>query len=180
MEVQDEGLQSEMQKAIEKAKESERADNFKAAQQLVASPEDEDLITRNNQNLDEDDPTVHQAFRAATRNTEPSVTLICLHRFGKGVTLDPEGASPLDISHKPGKEVVKQLLRQSRSVQKREVVDYFTNHKSELSWKGWKEVAALKFAYPVIFENGKYHLANTKYALVLDRCTGLTIQKEEE
>jgi CRISPR-associated endonuclease/helicase Cas3 len=177
---QDEALRSALEVAVEKEEQGARSEFYKAKQQLIASPEDDDLLSNNNRNLDEDDPTVHHAFRAATRNSEPSVTLVCLHRVGNEIFLDPEGEAPLDASHKPEKEVVRKLLRQSVGVQKRVVVDYFTNNTPEFSWKGWKEVAALKYAFPIVFENGRCPLAGTKYVLVLDRHTGLTIQKEEQ
>jgi CRISPR-associated endonuclease/helicase Cas3 len=180
IESQDEALQSALEAAVEKEEQGARSEVYKAKQQLIASPEYDDLLSNNNRNLDEDDPTVHHAFRAATRNSEPSVTLICLHRIGDEISLDPDGTSLLDISHKPEKDVVRSLLRQSVGVQKRVVVDYFTNHTPELSWKGWKEVAALKYAFPIVFEHGRYPLVGKKYILVLDRHTGLTIQKEEQ
>jgi len=179
VEIQEEALRSALEAAVEKERQSTRSDVFKAKQQLIACPEEEDLLSNNNKNLDEDDPTVHHAFRAATRNAEPSVTLICLHRVGDGISLDPE-ASPLDTSCKPEKDVVRQLLRQSINVQNRRAVDFFINHNPELSWKDWKEVAALKYAFPIVFEHGRYPLTGTKYALILDRQTGLTIQKEEQ
>jgi CRISPR-associated endonuclease/helicase Cas3 len=178
-EIQEEALRSALEVAVEKEKQSARSEVFKAKQQLIASPEKEDLLSNNNKNLDEDDPTVHHAFRAATRSADPSVTLICLHRVGDGISLDPE-ASPLDTSRKPEKDVVRQLLRQSISVQNRRAVDFFINHNTEFSWKDWKEVAALKYAFPIVFENGRYPLTGTNYALILDRQTGLTIQKEEQ
>jgi CRISPR-associated endonuclease/helicase Cas3 len=180
VEVQDETLRSVLEAAVEKEEQSTRSDIHKAKQQLIASPEEEDLLSKNNKNLDEDDPSIHHAFRAATRNAEPSVTLICLHRVAEGISLGPEDASLLEPSHKPEKDVVRQLLRQSVNVQKRVVVDYFVNHNPEPSWKDWKEVAALKYVFPIVFENGRYPLAGTKYALILDRHTGLTIQKEEQ
>jgi hypothetical protein len=180
VEFQDETLRSLLEAAVEKEEQSTRSDIHKAKQQLIASPEEEDLLSKNNKNLDEDDPSIHHAFRAATRNAEPSVTLICLHRVAEGISLGPEDASLLEPSHKPEKDVVRQLLRQSVNVQKRVVVDYFVNHNPEPSWKDWKEVAALKYVFPIVFENGRYPLAGTKYALILDRHTGLTIQKEEQ
>jgi CRISPR-associated endonuclease/helicase Cas3 len=180
VESQDEALRSALEAAIEKEEQSARSEIYKAKQQLIASPEEDDLLSNNNRNLDEDDPTVHHAFRAATRNADPSVTLICLHRVGEGISLDPKGANLLDTSRKPEKDTIRQLLGQSISVQKRAVVDYFTERNPELSWKGWKEVAALKYAFPIVFENGRCSLVGTKYTLILDRHTGLTIEKEEQ
>jgi len=65
-------------------------------------------------------------------------------------------------------------------VQNRTVLDAFAYKDPGLTWKHWKEVAALKYAMPVIFENGRCKLEGKKYALILDRQTGLTILKEEQ
>ena len=113
-----------------------------------------------------------------TRDADPSISLICLHRVNGVLYLNPEGdGTPLDISAKPDKELIKLLLRQSISVQNRKVIDYFTENKPEFTWK---ETAALKYAIPVIFEEGRFTLKDKKYFMILDRTTGLTIQKEEQ
>lgn len=180
IEISDKALQKEIEKAIEKAEQKEKADIFHAVQQLIYAPGDDGLLTQRNSNLDEDDPTIHKAFRAATRNADPSISLICLHRVNGGLYLDPEGGvTQLDTSAKPDKELVKQLLRRSISVQNRTVIDYFTDNKPEFTWK---ETAALKYSTPVIFENGRFTFTfkDKKYVLMLDRQTGLTIQKEEQ
>src|SRR5690606_32732903 len=179
IEISDKALQKEMEEAIEKAEGKERVDIFKAVQQLIGSPND-DLLSQRNSNLDEDDPTIHKAFRVATRSADPSISLICLHRANGALYLDPEGGTtPLDITAKPDKELVKQLLRQSISVQNRKVMDYFSENKPEFTWK---ETAALKYATPVVFEDGRFSftLKDKKYVMVLDRNTGLTIQKEDQ
>jgi CRISPR-associated endonuclease/helicase Cas3 len=178
IEINDKALQKEMEEAIEKAEGKERADVFKAVQQLICAPDDDSLLTQRNSNLDEDDLTIHKAFRAMTRDADPSISLICLHRVNGVLYLNPEGdGTPLDISAKPDKELIKLLLRQSISVQNRKVIDYFTENKPEFTWK---ETAALKYAIPVIFEEGRFTLKDKKYFMILDRTTGLTIQKEEQ
>jgi len=176
VEIRDEALRKEMEAAIEKAKENERTEIFNAISCLIYAPSNEDLITQRNNQLEEDDPTVHHAFRAMTRSADPGVSLICLHRVNGVVCLDPEGATPLDLSAKPDKELTKKLLRQNVNVQNRMVVNFFMG-KSETTWK---DVAALKYAIPVIFENGRFMLDGKKHALNLDRYTGLTLQKEEQ
>ncbi|MCC7119614.1 MAG: CRISPR-associated helicase Cas3' [Anaerolineales bacterium] len=177
IEISDEALQKEMEEAIEKAKNKERANISDAIKQLIYPPKDKGLLNQGNNNLEEDNSTIHKTFRAMTRNAEPSISLICLHRVNGAVYLDPEGSTPVDLSAKPDKELVKQLLRQSISVQNRMVIDYFIENKPETAWK---ETAALKYAIPVIFENGRFTLEGKKYVLILDRQTGLTVQKEEQ
>lgn len=181
VEARDEALQKQLADAAEKMEQHERTDVYNATLQLIYPPDSDSLLSQRNNNLDEDDPTIHKAFRAMTRSADPSVTLICLHRVNGALHLDPEdGANPLETSAKPDKEMVRELLRRSVSVQNRTVVNHYTSREPELAWKGWKEVAALKYAIPIVFEEGRCKLENTKYALVLDRLTGLTIQKEEQ
>jgi len=179
-EINDEALQKEMEDAIEKAEKKERKAIYEAAKQLITTPSDEDLLLQRNNNLDEDDPTVNAAFRAMTRLTQPSISLICLHRVNGNLYLDPANTThPLDTTIKPDKDVIKELLKHSVNLQHRTIVDYFSNKKPEIDWK---EVAALKYSKPIIFEDGKCTLEveGTKYTLVLDRQTGLEIQKEDQ
>ena len=169
-----------MEEAIEKSEKKERKAVFEAAKQLIAAPDDGDLLNQRNNNLDEEDPTVNVTFRAMTRLAEPSISLICLHRVNNNIYLDPENAKELlDTTIKPDTDLVKKLLGQSVSVQHRTVVQHFSENEPELRWKEWKEVAALKYSVPIVFENGRCKLTGTKYTLVLDRKTGLKIEKED-
>lgn len=179
VEITDDALRNELEEAIEKAAQNERTEIFNAAQRLIEEPQKEDLLSQRNDQLDEDDPTVHHAFRAMTRSADPGVSLICLHRVNGAICLDPEGKTPVDLSSKPDKELTKGLLRQSVNVQNRMVVRYFSKDENKPK-AAWKEVAALKYAIPVVFENGRFPLEGTKYALILDRKLGLTLQKEEQ
>jgi len=178
-EISDEALQKEMEEAIEKAEKKERKAIYEAAKQLITTPDDEDLLNQRNNNLNEDDPTVNVAFRAMTRLAEPSISLICLHRVNGNLYFDPSNAKePMDITVKPDKDLVKELLKHSVNLQNYAVVKYFIETEPEINWKHWKEVAALKYVTPIVFEDGKCKLEGTKYTLVLDRQTGLEIQKE--
>jgi CRISPR-associated endonuclease/helicase Cas3 len=180
-EINDEVLQKEMEEAIEKAEQEERKAISKAERQLIGKPTEPALLKQENSNLDEEDPTVHAAFRAMTRDAEPSISLICLHRVGEKLYLDPANTeTPLDTTAKPDKDLVKELLRRSVSLQHYAVVDHFKDDSHGAKWKEWKEVAALKYSVPIVFENGRCKLEEIKYTLVLDRQTGITIQKEDQ
>lgn len=179
--IGDDALQKEMEEAIEKAERKERKAIYEAALQLIALPNDEDLLYQRNNNLNEDEPTVNTAFRAMTRLAEPSVSLICLHRVNGKLFLDPNGeTTSLDNAARPEKELVKELLKHSVNLQHYAVVKHFNEKESNVTWKGWKEVAALKYTTPIAFEDGKCKLDGTKYTLIVDRQTGLVIQKEDQ
>lgn len=180
-EISDEALQKEMEDAIEKAEQEERRAISHAARQLIDKPAEPALLKQQNNNLNEEDPTVNAALRAMTRDAEPSISLICLHRVGENLYLDPANTKePLDTAVKPDKDLIKELLKHSVNLQHRKVVDYFRDSSHGTKWKEWKEVAALKYSVPIVFENGKCKLEGTKYTLVLDRQTGLEIQKEDQ
>jgi hypothetical protein len=172
-------LEMEIGKAIEKAAKEERDAIYKAVNQLIGLPSDKNLMSERNNNLDEDDPTLNRAFRAMTRDTEPSVSLICLHKVGENLYLDPQDVSvPVSFVVKPDRELTRKLLRCSINVQNAAVVRHFSEHEPEVKWKGWQDVAALKYTIPIVFENGACTLNGTGYTLILDRRLGLTIQKE--
>jgi CRISPR-associated endonuclease/helicase Cas3 len=181
LEINDEILRKELEDAIEKAEQEERKAISKAERQLIAKPTEPALLKQENSNLDEEDPTLNAAFRAMTRDTEPSISLICLHRVGENLYLDPANTKyPLDTAEKPDKDLIKELLKRSVNLQHYIVVDHFRDGSHGTKWKGWNEVAALKYSVPIVFENGRCKLEGTKYTLVLDRQTGLTIQKEDQ
>lgn len=177
--IKDEALQKKLEEAIEIAAAHERNEIYQARTRLVCQPENDNLLNQRNNQLEEDDPTVHRAFRAMTRSADPGILLICLHRVNGAVCLDPEGIIPIDLSVKPDKDLTIKLLRQSVNAQNRAVMEYFSKDKSKPD-TAWKEVAALKYAIPVVFENGRFLLDGSKYTLVLDRKLGLTLQKEEQ
>lgn len=92
----------------------DRAAEFKAAVGLVSQPSDSDLLKEAIVGL-EDDPGVHQAFQARTRDIDPGVALICLHRNDDRVTLDPAKDSPggSDVGRAPDAGTVRELLRRT-------------------------------------------------------------------
>ncbi len=179
--ISDGALQKEMEEAIEKAEKKERKAIYEAALQLITTPNDEDLLYQKNNNLNEDDQTVNAAFRAMTRLAEPSVSLICLHSVNGKLLLEPgDETKPLNSTVKPDRELAKEMLKHSVSLQHYAVVKHFSEKESNVTWKGWKEVAALKYTIPIVFEDGKCKLEGTKYTLILDRQTGLVTQKEDQ
>ncbi len=181
LEIGDEVLRKEMEEAIGRAEREERRAINEAKLRLISTPDDEDLIANRNLGLEEEDTNVHEAFRAMTRLAEPGISVICLHRVNGNLYLDPNDLkTPLNTEIKPDKDKVKQLLKHSVNIQHRAVVKYFGEKKPEIHWKHWREVAALKYSTPLVFENGKCKLEGSKYTLVLSRETGLEIQKEDQ
>jgi CRISPR-associated endonuclease/helicase Cas3 len=162
----------------EARKERER-EVAQAKVRMVAYPDDEDLINDANQDLEEGNPIIHQAFRALTRLAEPGVALVCLHRTVHGLTLEPDGTGKLiDLEVPPTHPVANEIQHRVVNVQHQGVVQYFL---SQPPPSAWRKVAALKYHYPAIFdEQGCCHLDGTSLTLVLSRETGLEIRKEAQ
>jgi len=164
--------------AEEKARKGINQEIFEAKTRLIPDPDDEDLLTGCSEGLDEDDPKVHEAFRALTRLAEPNVSLVCLHQTTNGLALEADGTgAPINLNNKPNRAQVRDLLRRVLSVQRRDVLKYFISRGCHPT--SWKEVAALRYHYLCIFdEHGLYPLEGTSLTLSLNRETGLEILKE--
>ncbi len=175
------GIELELEQAIRQADEKVRLAHeqeiSQAKSRIIARPDDEDLLFNPNQNLEEEDPAVHRSMRALTRMTEPGVDLVCLHQTEYGLALDPDGSgAPLDLNQPPTIELSTQLLRRAVHVQHWGVLKHFLNLPRH---EAWKEVSALKYHHPVIFdEKGRCPLEGASLTLVLSRETGLEVQKE--
>lgn len=172
--------QAALRAATEKAWLDESKDVHAARQRLIARPTYEGLMTERNEELEEDDPKVGQAFRALTRQGEPSLSLICLYDTPQGVALDPDGnAAPLDLNKRPDLPLAKELLRRAVSVQRREVVKYILSHDNRTS--AWKKSAAVGDHFPIVFDaNGEYHPDGAGFALKLSRELGLQVFKNSK
>lgn len=149
-----------------------------ARRRLILPPERDDLLTRRQSELEDDEaPGVHLDFQALTREAAPGISIVCLHRQSTGdIALDPQ--DPTQIIHldtAPAREKIKPLLMQSVQIQRPELVRYF----SQLPlYSAWKECAALRYHHPVIFTDGSARLCGTPFTLKLSRKMGLSIEKE--
>lgn len=152
-----------------------------AKNRMVSLPTDEDLLTERNEGLEEDDPGVNDAFRALTRLAEPSVSLICLHQTAQGVALNTDGGNVVDIKKRPTRQVARQLLMRAINVQRREVVAYFMKYAKTASSAAWRESAAVRYHYPIVFDhNGEWQAEGGEFKLKLTRELGLVFIKKED
>lgn len=166
-----------LRNAEEKARKENTKEIVEAKKRLIPSPDDEELLYSRNEGLEEDDPKVHEVFRALTRLADPSVSLVCLHKAADDLTFEPGGNGvKVDLNKTPNHYQPRELLRHVVSVQRRDVMNYFVNKGEHPTWK---ETAALRYHYPVEFdEYGYCHLVGTSLTLFLSRETGLEIRKE--
>lgn len=132
---------------------------------LVARPQDpSDLVEEfNSQLLDEDDPQVHKAVKAATREGDPSITVVML---SADTVLTPE----------PKVSEVRRLLDSSVKLSHKALFHAFLQ--SGEAPVQWKKDAHLRHARLLrLDERNSGRVGN--YRLTLDKQLGLVIENEE-
>jgi CRISPR-associated endonuclease/helicase Cas3 len=129
---------------------------------------------------DEDDPTTHKTLRAATRDGDPSVMVVCLCRHdGRLYLFNDKGEAdtahpPLDLEAEPTPDMTRRLVEHSLSLSHRGLFAALCKEKVPA---GWKKSPMLRHYRKVVFENNVN--TNYGYRLRLDRTLGLVIEKEE-
>jgi len=168
-----EPLVAELTSARKAMLANRRKDAFKAMGNLIPSP-DRDLLDCDSARLDEDDPRVHHTLRALTRLARPSVNLVCLHKVGEGVYLDPEGEEPVNLEEPPKGDMTARLVGHSIKVSHYQVFKHFVEEKPP---RAWKRNSALRYYRAAVFSAGRCAAGET--LLLLDPELGLMVQKEE-
>lgn len=151
----------------------------KATRQLVLAPNNPRLLKQQTANLEEDDPEVHETFRAQTRDIDPGVSLVCLHREGETTFIyTPDGAKvPINLAEEVSIQQIRQLQQNMMTVQHKGLVRHFVERQPPT---GWQQQAALRHCRPVVFEQGVYTAEDTRYLLRLSQKFGLEIIKKED
>ena len=164
--VSDAGWVETLEKAKEKM-EFERSESEKAAYRLLVSkPKDpSDLIEQFNDRLaDDEDPEVHKSVRAATREGDPSITVVMIE---EGTTLTSE----------PKISEVRKLLDRSAKLSHRGVFHAMLG-KGE-SPREWAKNAHLRHAR-LLRLDGQNKGRVENYVLTVDEKLGVAIAKEGE
>lgn len=176
LEVFDPAFSIALSEAREKMRMELEKDKRIALTRLVPDVQDEELLTHANQGLEEENPAVHQVFRAMTRLIEPGVNLVCLHQKDTGFTFDPSGDDEIiDLDLPPSRDQIHSLLHHSVTVRHRGIVDFFLKANKPQTWS---ETAWLRYHHLAIFINGICRLEGTKFMLYLNKETGLEVRKE--
>ena len=153
-------------------------DSYQARQNLIPEPHTRDYLECANQELDEDDPAVHKAFRAMTRLIDPGVSLICLHQMGHGMLVDPDDpGTEINLHRAPSRTEIELLLKHAVTVRHRAIVDHFLSRSLP---EAWEKTAALRYYAHACFVEGRYRVESEggEYVLHLNREYGLSIEKE--
>lgn len=149
-----------------KEMEFERSESEKrACKLLVSKPKDpRDLIEQfNDQLTDDEDPEVHASVRAATREGDPSITVVML----------PEGET---LTSQPEIPEVKKLLDRSVKISHRGLFRAFLEHGDQP--KEWKENTHLRYARLMRLNSGSCGVIDG-YSLCADERLGVVITRGE-
>lgn len=143
-----------------------RRESEKAAEQLlVTKPENPfDLVEHFNDQLeDEDDPRVHKSVRAATREGEPSITVVML-------------PAQVTVMHDPNVPEVLRLLDRSVKLSHKRVFEALLGHGETPA--EWAKNAHLRHARLVRLDEQNHGRVNGT-VLTVDEELGIVIEEEE-
>ncbi len=177
-----------LQAAYTDLQEAQRVAYAKAARQLIHQPTDRKLLMKTLDGLEEDNPSVHEAFQAQTRDIRQGIMLICLELRDDEVLL-PSGA-PIALDAEIDDTLLSDMLQYRLNVQHWSVVKHCLNVREESGSADamtlqlldlFKQNAALRYYHPLLFVNGHYSFTSneTEWKLTLTEIYGLEIIKEK-
>jgi len=147
----------------------ETSEAIKASNQLIPDYSTNFLGRSDNPFSDEHDPQSFSIIQTLTRNSPPSVQIICLLQTQDGlVTLYNE--QPFDMEIEPDFETTKNLLKSSLSITNQNLVRILLGAQSH---QPWRKSAILRTKLPVIFSNYQAIIGN--FLLTLHPEYGLSI-----
>jgi len=144
-----------------------------ANDRLVRPPSHDDLLAQRNSSLEEEDPSVHQAFQAMTRLIAPGVTIICLFDTPKGAALDPQGSQLVNLEKAPPPSQIGQILQNTVTIHDRRILNTLLQEPLPPTWQS---VAALRHHRVAIFRDGICRVGD--YVMHLSDSLGLEVDKE--
>lgn len=162
--------QKELRKAIEEDSEEARVRWIKPPSyggQLWRLTEDP---------REEDAPDFHQAHRALTRLTPPSVSVVLLFGAYECAWLDAAHGESVDIDNIPSMDAMKKLLRRSANISDRRVVFQLLG---QLPPKGWRRTTLLRNHRAIFLDGDGCSESMDGYSIRLDSETGLTVFRLE-
>lgn len=157
---------------LNKAEKKKKKEDLYARKKMISHPDDEEMVSRFFLDLNEDRPDIHPSLLAATRSGPPSVSVVCLYKRTKGITLDPEGEKFIDLKEIPPEKVTRAFLLNSVSISHFGIIDYL---KKRGSLSSWQKTSLLRNHYPVFFEEGEVLLGDWK--IKIDGDLGIVISQ---
>ena len=162
--------QKELQKAIE-------GDSEEAKVRWIKPPSYGGQLWRLTEDpREEDAPDFHQAHRALTRLTPPSVSVVLLFGTYESAWLDAAHRESVDIENVPSIDAMKQLLMRSASISDRRVVFQLLG---QLPPRGWRRTALLRNHRAIFLDGDGCSESIDGYSIRLDSETGITVLRLE-
>jgi CRISPR-associated endonuclease/helicase Cas3 len=178
-------VQAALAKARQEMLKKEVEAEDMAEERMVREPSFRRLLYQSNMELEEDDPRVHKAFRALTRNGDLGISVICLHRLNEQLYLDPFMSKGYDPSKEISSTMIRELLRCSINVRfydpavEQCLLTDLGNAQIKKILERWKRIAALRYHRVAIFEDGICSLPGTGYTMSLKKESQLGLQIQE-
>jgi len=158
-------------------KDEEKAQDI-ARSKLIKEVTADNLLRKSNADLAEEAPEIHEAFRALTRLSRPSLPVVCLHRIDGALNTAPDGSgAPVDLKQRPDADLTRTLVETSLSISHGAVFPHLVRQDPPA---GWRKHALLKNYRVAIFQHGVCSFGDCAYNLVLKHDIGLEFIKETE
>jgi CRISPR-associated endonuclease/helicase Cas3 len=154
---------------------SKRREESEALKRLVLPVESFRLFGQSDVGLADEDPSVHPTFQALTRWGGEGITVVCLHKQGDSLTLDPAGGAPVDMEHTPSADVTRKLARRAVQVTHRGLVPHLIAQRPP---EAWRRHSLLRHYRLAVFADSVCPVSGCGYVMRLSRDLGLSIGKE--
>lgn len=123
---------------------------------------------------DDDDPVMHETLRAITRDTEPSVQIVCLVGRDGRHFVSEDAADPLDLTVAPSRPLIGRLVRRTVAVSRPSLVRALMENADYLP-ATWKDRPLLRHRRALVFTDGVAMVGAER--LLLHPELGLVIDK---
>jgi len=129
---------------------------------------------------DDDNPKIHQALRAKTREGDESLTMICLCKHKNQIFLPddngaPDFCAPVDLSLEPDKTSSRKLMEFALPLSQKGIYHTLI---AQIPPPAWKKSPFLRHARPPFFEGGIAHVGSK--VLHLDGELGIVVETPKE
>jgi len=145
-----------------------------AFNRLIGDVDYSNLMGSGHIELDEDNPKTHRDLQALTRDTHPTVQLVCMVEQDDGRIHLLDGNVGFDLTQPPRGALLEHALRSMVTVSHYEVVKHFMEQTPP---KAWRDIAPLRYAHSLIFRDGRCAI-NEKRTVALHPDLGLYITQE--
>jgi CRISPR-associated endonuclease/helicase Cas3 len=168
--------------ALLEARQKMRRDEQKAQdiarRKLIKPVTADNLLRKSNADLAEEAPEIHEAFRALTRLSRPSLPVVCLHQINGALNTAPDGSgATVDLEKRPDADLTRTLVEASLSISHGAIFPHLVRQDPPASWR---KHALLKNYRVAVFQHGVCSFEDCAYTLVLKLDTGLEFIEETE